>query len=257
MECFRLLFDHLAQIEHQFLSGIRDSRKPASWWGMMRGVGGVRKSIHHSWLAKGLGLLCWGFKGVQERFLGKMPALFKSAQWNFHQDNTPVHNSILVTDYLTKMGINTVPQPPYRPDLAPCDFCLFPMLRGYRYETIEEMKEAVTKVIGMLTQEDFHGAFQRLLERYIKCIAAGGDYFEGRARFMCVLSIKEPIRKKSGNLSYAPRIYISTIVGYLMPNPLYTYILNIFDLVCLVSWHINHCRLFNAKSCLYIYIKNI
>ena len=70
MECFRLLLDHLAWIEHQFLSGIRDSRKAWSLWGMMRGVGGVRKSIHRSWLAKGLGLglglLCWGFKGVQE-----------------------------------------------------------------------------------------------------------------------------------------------------------------------------------------------
>ena len=50
------------------LSGIRDSRKTGSLWGMMRGVGGVRKSIHQSWLAKGLGLglLCWGFKGVQK-----------------------------------------------------------------------------------------------------------------------------------------------------------------------------------------------
>ena len=68
MECFRLLFDHLAWIQHEFLSGIRDSRKAGSLWGMMRGVGGVRKSIHQSWLAKrlGLGLLYWGFKGVQE-----------------------------------------------------------------------------------------------------------------------------------------------------------------------------------------------
>ena len=68
MECFRLLFDHLARIEHQFLSGIRDSRKAGNLWGMVRGVGGVRKSMHQSWLAKrsglGLGLLCWGFKGV-------------------------------------------------------------------------------------------------------------------------------------------------------------------------------------------------
>ena len=47
---------------------------------------------------------------------------------------------------------------------------------------------------------------------------------------------------------------ISTIVGYLMPNPLYTYILNIDGLVL---WHINYCRLFNAKSTLYIYIKYI
>ena len=56
MECFTLLFDHLAWIEHQFLSDIRDSRKAGSLWGMMRGVAGVRKSIHQSWLAKVLGL---------------------------------------------------------------------------------------------------------------------------------------------------------------------------------------------------------
>ena len=70
MECFILLFDHLAWIKHQFLSGISDSRKAGSLWGMMRSVGGVRKSIHQSWLAKGLGLglrlLCWCFDGVQE-----------------------------------------------------------------------------------------------------------------------------------------------------------------------------------------------
>ena len=77
------------------------------------------------------------------------------------------------------MDINTVPQPPYSLDLAPCDFWLFSKLWGCRYETIEEMKEAVMKVIDTLTQEDLHGAFQKLLERYNKCIAAGGDYFEG------------------------------------------------------------------------------
>ena len=63
------------------------------------------------------------------------------------------------------MGIKTVPYPPYSPDIAICDFCLFPTLRGCRYETIEEMKEAVTKVIDKVTQEDFHGAFKKLLER--------------------------------------------------------------------------------------------
>ena len=65
MECFRLLFDHLAWIEHEFLSSIRDSRKPGGLWGMMRGLWGIRKSIHQSWLAKGLGLglLWWGLSG--------------------------------------------------------------------------------------------------------------------------------------------------------------------------------------------------
>ena len=104
------------------------------------------------------------------------------------------------------MGIKTVPQPPYSPDLAPSDFWLSLKLRGCRYETSEEMKEAVTKVIDTLTQEDFHGAFEKLLERYNKCIAAGGDYFEGDKSFMGVLSIKVPIRKKSGNLFNDPRM---------------------------------------------------
>ena len=142
---------------------------------------GVRKSIDQSWLAKGLGLglLCWGFKEFRKRFRWKRSALSKSGQWHFQQDNAPVHNSILVTDYMSKMGIKKVPHRPYSPDLAPCDFWLFPKLTGCRYETIEEMKEAVMKVIDMLTQEDFHGAFQKLLEWYNMCIAAGGDYFEG------------------------------------------------------------------------------
>ena len=77
------------------------------------------------------------------------------------------------------MDIKTVPHRPYSPDLAPCDFWVFPKLIGCRYETIEKMKEAVTKVIDTLTQEDFHGAWQKLLERYNESIAARGDYFEG------------------------------------------------------------------------------
>ena len=76
------------------------------------------------------------------------------------------------------MGIKTVPHPTYSPDLAPCDFWLFPKLKGCRYVTIEEMKETVTKVIDTLQQENFHGAFEKLLEWYNKCIAVGGDYFE-------------------------------------------------------------------------------
>ena len=68
MECFRLLLEHLPRIEHQFLSGMRDSRKAGSLWGIMRGVGVVRKSENQSWLAKRLelGFLCWGFNGVQQ-----------------------------------------------------------------------------------------------------------------------------------------------------------------------------------------------
>ena len=119
----------------------------------------------------------------RKRFRRKRPELFQSGQWYFHQDNAPVHNSILVTDYLTLMGIKTVPHPPYSSDLAPCDFWLFPKLkenlRSNRYSTIEDIKEVVTRVLNTLTQEDFQGAFQKLLERYNKCIDVRGEYFEG------------------------------------------------------------------------------
>ena len=165
IECFRLLFDYLGWIEHRFLSGKRDSRKARSLWGMMRCVQGVRKSIHHSWSAKRLGSGLGVWREFRKRFRWKRPALFKSGQWHFHQDNAPVHNYILVTDYLTKMGIKIVPQPPSSPDLAPCDIWSFSKLRGYRYETIEEMKESVTKFIDTLIQEYFHGGLQKLLER--------------------------------------------------------------------------------------------
>ena len=138
MECFRLLLEHLAWIEHQFLSGIRDSRKAGSLWEMMRGVGGVRKSIHQSWLVKGLGLLCWGFKGVQKEIPSEEASTLQIGSVAF-----PLHPYHRLFDQ--------VPHPPYSLDLAPCDFWLFPKLRGCRYETIEEMKEAVTKVIDTFT----------------------------------------------------------------------------------------------------------
>ena len=87
------------------------------------------------------------------------------------------------------MGIEIVPHPPYSRDIVPCDFWLFPKLRGCRYETIE-MKETVTEAIDTLTQEDFHGAFQqKLLERYNKCIASGGDYFRrGLESHVCIIN---------------------------------------------------------------------
>ena len=176
MECFRLLFDHLAWIEHQFLSGIRDSRKARSLWRIMRGVGGVRKSIHHSWLAKGLGLglLCWGFKGVQEEIPSEEVSTLQigSVAFSPGQYTSPqLHPWHRLFDQEGHQDSSSPSQ-----SSRPCS--LWILLIPCCYETIEEIKEAVTKVIDTLTQDDFHGAFQKLLERYM-CIAARRDYFEG------------------------------------------------------------------------------
>ena len=80
------------------------------------------------------------------------------------------------------------------------------------------MKKVVTKVIDTLTREDFHGALQNLLERYSKCIAAGGDYFDGDYSFMCVLSLKLPIRKKSGNVFNDPRSTVMFLSARKLPD---------------------------------------
>ena len=92
-----------------------------------------------------------------------------------HQSTTPSLPQTIWPRWVSRQFLNL----PIVPTFPPCDFWLFPKLRGCRYETIEEMKESVTKVIDTLTQEDFHGAFQKLLGRYDKCSAAGEDYIEG------------------------------------------------------------------------------
>ena len=182
MECFRLLFDPLAWIAYQSLSGIRDSRKAESLWGVFRGVR-RSKEVNTPQL---IGQMVRGYYVEVLREFRKRPALLKSGKWHFHQDNTPVHNfKLSQTIWLRWASRQFLSLPIVETLLAPCDFCLFPKLRGCRYETIEEMKEAVMKVIDTLTQEDFHGAFQKLLEWY-KCIAAGGDYFESGTRVSCV-----------------------------------------------------------------------
>ena len=142
----------------------------------MIGVGGVRKSIYQIWLAKGLGLglLYSGFKGVQEEIQSEEACTLQIGSVAFPAGQCSSEQLHRCHRLFDQDGHQD---------------------RGCRYETIEEMKEAVTKVIDTLTQEDFHGAFQKLLERYNKCIAAGGDYFEGNL----------PIRKKSGNLFNDPR----------------------------------------------------
>ena len=80
------------------------------------------------------------------------------------------------------MGIETVLYPPYSPDLVPCDFCLFPKLRGCRYETIEEMKEAVTKVIDTygLPKESVTAIMMLYRNIKVKVLSPDGDtkYFD-------------------------------------------------------------------------------
>ena len=124
------------------------------------------------------GNLCWGFKGVQEEIPSEVASTLQIGSVAFPPGQCTSPQLRPCRILFDQDGHQDGYLPSHSPDLAPCDFCLFPKLRGC-YETIEEMKEAVTKVIDTLTQEDFNGAFKKLLEQYNKCIAAGGDYLEG------------------------------------------------------------------------------
>ena len=118
MEYFRLLLEHLAWIEHQLLSSVRDSRKAGSLWGMMRCVGRVRKSIHQSWLAKGLGLglLYWGFKGVQEEIPSEEASTLQIGHWTVKEfqvflcilNNSIKHQSFVYTQLKSSISYNSI-----------------------------------------------------------------------------------------------------------------------------------------------------
>ena len=150
-----------------------------------------------------------------KRFRRNRPAHFTSGRWHFHQDIAPVHNSILVSNYLTKMGIKTVPHPPYSPDLTPCDFWLFPKvkknLRGSRFKTIEEMKEAVTRVVDAFTAGTSKWPFRSWWNGTRSALQPQESTLK-ETRVECVSNEKKKniaIRKKSGNLLKAPCICCS------------------------------------------------
>ena len=177
MECFSLLFDHLAWIKHQFLSGWhkrfkegRESVRDDERCGRSKEVKipeliGQRVRVRVTML-RFLDSSARDSVGRGQHSSNRVSGISRT----MHQSTTPSLSLTICTRWSSRQFLS----PPYSSELAPCDFWLFPKLRGCHYETSEKTKEAVRKVIDTLTQEDFHGAFQKLLERNNKCIAAGG-----------------------------------------------------------------------------------
>ena len=102
--------------------------------------------------------------------------------WILHHDNAPAHTSHLVQKFLAKHGTAQLQQPPYSPDLAPCDFFLFPrlkkVLKGHRFEATEDIKRNSTKTLLDIPKEEFPKCFQQWQKRWAKCVAAEGNYVE-------------------------------------------------------------------------------
>ena len=116
--------------------------------------------------------------------LWNKPSLDSSRPFYLHHDNAPTHTSVPTLALLGESGIDMLAHPPYSPDLAPCDFYLFPrlksMFRGFRHESVEDMEGAVKQALREIPAQDFADAIDTMPVRWMKCIAADGAYFEGR-----------------------------------------------------------------------------
>ncbi|KAL4088708.1 hypothetical protein QTP88_023792 [Uroleucon formosanum] len=113
----------------------------------------------------------------------KRPEFKESGSWKLRHDNAPAHSAHVVQQFLAKHGIPVVSQPPYSPDLAPCDFFLFPKikmaLKGKCFQDVDEIKQNATEQLRGVSKNDFHRCFQKWQERWRTCMDSEGAYFEG------------------------------------------------------------------------------
>lgn len=118
-----------------------------------------------------------------------LPAVFEQLQEKrrlrgvlVHHDNAPAHTAARTIDFLYDTGVQPLSHPPYSPDLAPCDFFLFPevkkRLRGKRFESVEAAVEAMNEVLSDIPKSDFKNCFDRWFSRMDQCIRVAGEYFE-------------------------------------------------------------------------------
>jgi len=111
------------------------------------------------------------------------PEKWRSGNWILHHDNAPAHRAVTTNEFLVKHNIPLLPQPPFSPDLAPCDFFLYPQLKetmkGRRFDYVEDIQANATRQLRAITKSDYQMCFRQWEERWNKCIQAQGHYFEG------------------------------------------------------------------------------
>ncbi len=126
---------------------------------------------------------CHTLRRLRENIRKKRPHLWAGHQFLLHHDNASPHTAVFTLAFIGERDMEMVPHPPYSPDLAPCDFFMFPRLkaelRGRQFRRIPEMQEAVKIILRRIPAEEFQNCMNSLPICWMKCIKAGGDYFEG------------------------------------------------------------------------------
>ena len=118
-------------------------------------------------------------------------------------------NALSVKRYLAKNNIPVKEHPPYCPDLAPCDFFLFPKiksaLKGTRFESVDAVKAKATQLFNSLTQDDLQHCFQQWKIRMEQCRDRGGDYIEGDNISIVWFFFNKGLEHESGFFIATPR----------------------------------------------------
>ena len=97
-------------------------------------------------------------------------------------DNAPIHTAATTSTAINDLDFHVLPHPPYSPDLAPSDYYLFrhlkQHLRGERFDSSEDIKEAVMDFFNSRSRDFFLEAFRELPTRWRKCLENDGGYIE-------------------------------------------------------------------------------
>lgn len=142
---------------------------------------------------------------LKECIWKKRPELWSGRKFLLHHDNASPHTSAPTTKKLKEWSITTLEHPPYSPDLAPCDFALFPKLksqiRGVNFASLDDLKAACQKTLLSLPQSFFEDSMHDMILRWQKCAHVNGEYFEGDHIVVEPLFAKGPESKNESSSS--------------------------------------------------------
>ena len=147
----------------------------------------VHGIVHAEFLPQGQTINQHVYKNILRRLMHsvreKRRELWETRSWLFHHDNAPAHNALEIQEFLAKNKIAILEEPPYSPNLAPCDFFLFPKLKEVikrtHFQESEAIKTTMRRELRAISEESFQECVKALQRRLEKCILAQGDYFEG------------------------------------------------------------------------------
>ena len=133
-------------------------------------------------------------------------------EWILHEDNAPAHNALSVKQFLTNKNITVLEHPPYLPDLAPYDFCLFPniksVLKGTHFVSVENVTAKTAEILNILREHDLRNCFEHWQHLMQLCVNSEGDFLKA-----IVLDFLNLLNRKSYRYSLffcvGPRMYIN------------------------------------------------